>query len=80
MCVCVCVCVCNYIYIYIYDMRSYQMIVPCFRYRSVRESRATKHSVDGNEKLFRYTLCVWMTAVCRGNYYMVKCGKEREVH
>ena len=30
---------------------SYQMAVPCFRYRSIRESRATKHPVDGNEKL-----------------------------
>ena len=30
---------------------SYQIAVPCFRYRSIRESRVTKHPVDGNEKL-----------------------------
>ena len=30
---------------------SYQMPFPCFRYRSIRERRATKHPVDGNEKL-----------------------------
>ena len=27
------------------------MAVPCFRYWSIRESRATKHPVDGHEKL-----------------------------
>ena len=27
------------------------MAVPCFRYRSIRESWATKHPVDGNKKL-----------------------------
>ena len=30
---------------------SYQMAVPYFRYRSIGESRATKHPVDGKEKL-----------------------------
>ena len=29
----------------------YQMAVPYFRYRSIRESRATKHPVDDNENL-----------------------------
>ena len=27
------------------------MAVPCFRYRSIKESRVTKHPVDGKEKL-----------------------------
>ena len=30
---------------------SNQMAVPYFKYRSIRESRATKHLLDGNEKL-----------------------------
>ena len=41
-----------YIYIYINETdTSYQIAVPCFRYRNIRESRATNHPVDGHEKL-----------------------------
>ena len=74
-----------YIYMYVF-MYIYVYICICIhikwqyhvRFRSMGESWASKHPVDGNEKSpMGWSHCLYG---CQGNYSMVKCGKEREVN